>query len=250
MEAKMEDFDTAHLNKGMEKTLKILGLQEVYYFSVISQHWDIIVGEPLSLKTAPKYLIDRVLAIAVEDAAYAHHLRYYANRILEHIASSAICGKKVAREIKFHVGKVKANRSVVFRKIRNNWKSIVNSPLAKSCFVEQLIDDRLIVAVPSLYYEDLRSIERDILLRINRKWSANYRIAKITYRKIKNAHAFRDGKIGRKEYRIALQQSARDMEQCNSKYRNLLDRIADPKLRGQFAKTVKSLLPLAVFTTL
>ena len=240
MEIRIKDFDISILNKILEKTLKAYELQEVYYLSKIFRHWDIVIGDPLSLKTAPKNLKKRTLTIIVEDATYAHHLRFYAERIMSHIASLAICGENAVKRIKFHVGEVKANRFVVFKEIRTNWEIIINSPLAGNCSPAQLLDDRLVVFVPEFYHDHLIRIEKDILKRINQVCSKNDVVKKIRVQKIPNSDAFRDGVIEREAYTRALARNAQQLGNFESKHHETLEKISDLDVRKRFAKMMKS----------
>ncbi len=242
MEIHIRDFNTSSLDEELEKTLKSHDLHEVYYFSKIFQHWDVIVGDPLSLKTAPKLLTKRTLVITVEDATYAHHLGYFTDTIIAHIASPAICGENVVKCIKFRVGVVKPNRFIVFKEIKTNWNAIVNSPLADNCTVEQLLDDHLIIFVPAFYYNDVKSIEKSILKRIDQICGAKGIVKKIVFRKIKNSEAFRDGIIGREAFGRAMRKNAQNLDVFATRQHSALNRISDSKLKKQFAKMMKSAL--------
>ncbi len=232
------------LDEELERALQGVDLAEVYHFYKICRHWDIIVGKPLSLKTAPKHLIGGTLTITVGDAAYAHHLRYFVDTVIKHAASPVICGENAVRRIRFQVGEVKINRFIVLKEIRHRWKSIVDSPLAECCTAERLIDGQLEIAVPSCYYNELKSIESGILARIRQKCSKSDVVKKIELRRIKDSHAFRDGRIDQKAYGKALRQKTREFERFKSQHRTALDRISDAKLRDQFAKLMKGMLSL------
>ena len=241
---RVKDFDTDVLDEALRRTLKVFGLWEVYHFSKIFRHWDIIIGEPLSFKTAPKRLVKKILTITVEDATYAHHLRFFVDTIIEHIASPAICGDNVVKRIKFQVGEVKANRFVMLKEIRNSWESILSSPLAKCCSAEQLIDDRLVILVPSSYRDDLKDMGREILFRVRQRCDHKNVVNKIEFREIKDSQAFRSGKIGREAYGNILKRNAREFDRFKSKHHNTLNQISDPDLREQFARLMKSMLSL------
>ncbi len=100
------------VEKVIEKVLKQNNLQDVLYFSRILKHWDVIVGSPLSKKTSPIKLENRVLFIGVADSAYSHTLHFYVPKIIELIASPEICGEGVVKKITFRtVSKPKISNS-------------------------------------------------------------------------------------------------------------------------------------------
>lgn len=85
----------------IEEVLKQNDLQEVLYYSKILNHWEVIVGKPLSKKAVPLKLAKKILHVGVADSAYSHHLRFYESSILELIASPEICGEGAVRKIVF-----------------------------------------------------------------------------------------------------------------------------------------------------
>lgn len=91
------------VEKVVKKVLIDNNCQDVYYFSRIYKHWDVIIGESLSGKTSPQKIEKKVLYIMVEDAAYSHHLKYYEKNIIDLISSPEICGEGVIRKIVFRV---------------------------------------------------------------------------------------------------------------------------------------------------
>jgi len=91
------------VEKIVKKVLIDNNCQDVYFFSRIYKHWDVIVGESLSGKTLPQKIEKKVLHIMVEDAAYSHHLRYYEKNIIDLISSPEICGEGVIKKIVFRV---------------------------------------------------------------------------------------------------------------------------------------------------
>lgn len=97
------DPETQKLEKSVEKVLVENNLEAVLYFRKIYKHWKIIVGESLARKTVPQKLEKKTLVVAVEDAAYSHHLQYFEGNILELIASPEICGKGIVQKIQFRV---------------------------------------------------------------------------------------------------------------------------------------------------
>lgn len=98
------------LDAVLKKHLIDNGLGELVDFSKIFQHWEVIIGTPLAGKTKPIKLEKKVLYILVEDAAYAHHMRYFEKNILDLISSPEICGDSVVRKIRYRVGALKESR--------------------------------------------------------------------------------------------------------------------------------------------
>jgi hypothetical protein len=97
-------------NQGFIKAEKVIenvliqnNKQRILYFSKIRKYWDVIVGEPLSKKTAPGKLVKKTLHVMVMDSAYSHQLRFFEKRILELIDSPEICGESVVKKIVFKV---------------------------------------------------------------------------------------------------------------------------------------------------
>ena len=90
----------------IENALLKSGRENIVHYFRIYQHWQVIIGEALAQKTFPKKFERGVLTVLVEDAAYAYHLRYFRDRILELISSPAICGENVVRDIKYSVGQI------------------------------------------------------------------------------------------------------------------------------------------------
>lgn len=101
------------VEKVVEKVLKENRLEEVLYFTRILNHWDVIVGNPLSKRAVPLKLVKRVLYVGVVDSAYSHHLRFFEANILELIASPEICGEGAVRKIVFRTVRRKiSNRPI------------------------------------------------------------------------------------------------------------------------------------------
>jgi len=96
------------VEKVIEKVLKQNDLQDLLYFSKITNHWEVIVGTPLSKKAVPLKLVRRVLHVGVADAAYSHHLRFFEPNILALIASPEICGEGVVRKVIFKTVQMQA----------------------------------------------------------------------------------------------------------------------------------------------
>lgn len=94
----------------IESALREHNLQDLIYFTKVYKYWDLIVGGPLSDKTLPLKLEKKVLWVMVEDAAYAHNLRFYMQTMLDLIASDQICGEGKVKSIRFRVGPIKTVR--------------------------------------------------------------------------------------------------------------------------------------------
>lgn len=124
MERRVQESDFFKVEQVVEKVLKKRNQQAILYFSKIFRNWDIIVGAPLAQKTAPQKLTARTLYIMVEDAAYAHHLKYFTKNIIELIASPEICGEGVVKKIVFRVGPKSIMRQNTAKK-----KSTLQKPL-------------------------------------------------------------------------------------------------------------------------
>lgn len=92
------------LEDAVEDVLVENNLQAVLYFSKIQKNWSVLVGEPLAVKTSPQKLEKKTLIVAVEDAAYSHHLKYYEQQLLDLIASPEICGEGAVKRVRFRVG--------------------------------------------------------------------------------------------------------------------------------------------------
>lgn len=90
----------------IEAALKENNLHDLIHYSKIYKYWDLIVGGPLADKTSPIKIEKRVLWVMVEDAAYAHNLRFYTPTMLDLIASDQICGEGIVRSIRFRVGPI------------------------------------------------------------------------------------------------------------------------------------------------
>ncbi len=103
MQDDFPDHTFFKVEKVIEKVLKQNNLEEVLYFSRILNHWEVIVGEPLSKKALPLKLVKRSLYVGVVDSAYSHHLRFFESNILELIASPEICGEGAVRKIIFRI---------------------------------------------------------------------------------------------------------------------------------------------------
>lgn len=88
----------------IEAALRENNLHDLIHFSKIYKYWDLIVGDSLADKTLPIKLDRGVLWVKVEDAAYAHNLRFYVPTMLDLMASVEICGEGVVRSIRFRVG--------------------------------------------------------------------------------------------------------------------------------------------------
>ena len=73
----------------------------LYLFALIQKNWEVIVGESLATKTAPKMIYRGKLVIIVEDSSWSHHLKYYENQIVQFV--EALCGTKAIKAITFHV---------------------------------------------------------------------------------------------------------------------------------------------------
>lgn len=104
------DFKEIDIHKAkplIEKVLTDSQLEDVIFFNQIVRNWEIIVGKPLAGKTSPNKLQYKTLFVLVEDAAYAQHLKYFEEKILELISSPEICGENRVRKIIFRVGEVK-----------------------------------------------------------------------------------------------------------------------------------------------
>ncbi len=86
-------------------------LQSVIYLAKIIKHWKMLVGEPLSRKTAPVKLEGKTLVVTTQDAAYSHYLKFSKKNMLNLIASPAICGVGAVDDIQFRVGKVVAPKT-------------------------------------------------------------------------------------------------------------------------------------------
>lgn len=105
-------FNTQKAGKLIEKVLTANQLQSIIFYNKIIQHWEVIVGIPLAAKTSPAKLYKKSLTVLVEDAAYAQHLRYFENKILELISSPEICGENKVLKIIFRVGKIKPREQI------------------------------------------------------------------------------------------------------------------------------------------
>jgi len=104
------DFKEINVHKAkplIEKVLTDSKLQDVIFFNQIVRNWEIIVGKPLAGKTSPNKLQYKALSVLVEDAAYAQHLKYFEEKILDLISSPEICGENRVLKIIFRVGEVK-----------------------------------------------------------------------------------------------------------------------------------------------
>ncbi|MBT4286426.1 MAG: DUF721 domain-containing protein [Deltaproteobacteria bacterium] len=104
------DFKEINIHKAkplIEKVLTDNKLQDVIFFNQIVRNWEIIVGKPLAGKTNPNKLQYKTLSVLVEDAAYAQHLKYFEDKILELISSPEICDVNRVLKIIFRVGKIK-----------------------------------------------------------------------------------------------------------------------------------------------
>ena len=106
MEDKSTDSEAEKVDTIIEKVLREQGRQAILHYAKIKRHWDIIIGSSLAKKSAPSKLIKKTLTILVEDAAYAHHLKYYEQSILDLIASPEICGEGAVTKVTFRVGKL------------------------------------------------------------------------------------------------------------------------------------------------
>ena len=104
MEEKLLDREALKVEKIVEKVLREQGKQAILHYAKINRHWKVIIGESLAKKTAPLKLIRQTLTILVEDAAYAHHLKYFEKNILDLIASPEICGEGAVTKVLFRVG--------------------------------------------------------------------------------------------------------------------------------------------------
>jgi len=104
MEDKLLDREAQKVEKILEKVLREQGKQAILHYAKINRHWEVIIGSSLAKKTAPLKLLRRTLTILVEDAAYAHHLKYFEKNILDLIASPEICGEGAVTKVVFRVG--------------------------------------------------------------------------------------------------------------------------------------------------
>ena len=104
MEDKLLDREVQKVEKILEKVLRDQGRQAILHYAKINRHWEVIIGSSLAKKTAPLKLVRRTLTILVEDAAYAHHLKYFEKTILDLIASPEICGEGAVTKVIFRVG--------------------------------------------------------------------------------------------------------------------------------------------------
>lgn len=93
---------SADLNSSLEKALKDRHLEDLLFYSKILQHWNVIVQEPLSSRTAPYKLEKHTLHVHVEDAAYSYHLKHYEKQILDYIR--AVIQSRQVQKIRFSVG--------------------------------------------------------------------------------------------------------------------------------------------------
>ena len=109
----------------IEAALKENNLHDLIHYSKIYKYWDLIVGGPLADKTLPTKLEKKVLWVMVEDAAYAHNLRFYVPTMLDLIASDQICGEGVVKSIRFRVGPINTVRHQIKQPDLKEKKKIV-----------------------------------------------------------------------------------------------------------------------------
>ena len=101
-----ERWKNNSIENAIETLLQKNQQQDLLHFTKIRKFWNLIVGEQLFDKIKPQKLEKKTLYIVVEDAAYAHHLKYFEKSILDLIASPEICGESVVKKITFRVGKL------------------------------------------------------------------------------------------------------------------------------------------------
>jgi len=101
-----ESWKNSSIENAIETLLQKNQQQDLLHFTKIRKFWNLIVGEQLFDKIKPQKLLKKTLYIVVEDAAYAHHLKYFEKSILDLIASPEICGESVVTKITFRVGEL------------------------------------------------------------------------------------------------------------------------------------------------
>lgn len=105
---KQDIWKSDSIESALESLLKKNQHQDLLHFTKIRKYWNLIIGEQLFEKIKPQKLVQKTLYILVEDAAYAHHMKYYEKSMLDLIATPEICGESIVSKIIFRVGKLPA----------------------------------------------------------------------------------------------------------------------------------------------
>jgi len=140
------DLDFYKVEAVVDKVLVENNREDLLHFSKIYRYWDVIIGGPLATKTIPQKLEYRTLTILVEDAAYAHHLRFFEGRILDLISSPEICGENIVRKVRYHVGPIRKRESQYTADVQEQKKvnSLIPAKVHQAQWVaRQISDERL-----------------------------------------------------------------------------------------------------------
>ncbi len=113
------------LSTALETATGTKHLTELGYFNKLREHWDVVVGKGLANKTSPIKLVRKTLYILVEDSAYAQHLSYFTDRLLDLIASPAVLGEGKVLKIRFRTGD--QEKTAKAPEIRNEHKEHLNT---------------------------------------------------------------------------------------------------------------------------
>jgi hypothetical protein len=123
----------------LEKTLKTLEIDVPLKTYTLLGAWKEIVGEPVAAQSQPRLIRNHILFVDVIHSTWMQQLQFLKSSLLERV--NAFLGESLIQDIRFKLGKISSNRTVLSKKNLLEDEKLDRAALDRIESLLQKIDD-------------------------------------------------------------------------------------------------------------